>query len=51
MKPFVDHLKSRLSDDDYSLLSALVAALSEKANLEKLDAFPVWRAAVSLPLE
>jgi hypothetical protein len=51
MDPVLAHLKPKLSDDALALLTALVAALSDSANLPALDRFPQWREAKALPLE
>jgi hypothetical protein len=51
MDPILDHLKPRLTASDHALLTALVAALSDRANLEKLDEFPEWQEAKPEPLE
>ena len=42
MQPVLDHLKPRLKDNDHALLMALVAALSARANLEKMYGFQLW---------
>ncbi len=51
MVPILHHLKARLNGDDHTLLTALVAALSDRANVEKLEEFPEWRDAAPQPLE
>jgi tetratricopeptide (TPR) repeat protein len=51
MQPVLDHLKPRLSDNSHALLTALVAALSDRAYVEKLDAFSLWRDTAPQPLE
>jgi hypothetical protein len=50
MAPVLEHLKPRLSEDAYGFLNALVAALSERAHLPALEAFPAWREAEPQPL-
>ena len=51
MQPVLDHIKPSLSDHDYTLLAALVAALGDRANLPAMDQFSEWRDAKALPLE
>jgi tetratricopeptide (TPR) repeat protein len=51
MDPVLDHLKPRLPGDAHALLAALVAALSDRANVAALDAFPAWREAEPLALD
>ncbi len=43
MQPVLDHLKPRLTDNDHALLTALVDAMSDRANVEKMDVFRQWR--------
>jgi hypothetical protein len=43
MQPALDHIKPQITEHQYALLSALVAAMSYKANLEKLNDFEEWR--------
>jgi len=50
MDPVLAHLQPKLSPEAHALLTALVAALSDPANLAKLDNHPEWRAATPLPL-
>jgi len=45
MKLVLDYIKPKLSDHQHAFLSALVDAMSDKQNLEKLNDFPEWRAA------
>jgi tetratricopeptide (TPR) repeat protein len=45
MQPVLDHLQSRLSAADHALLTALVAALSDKEKVADLDQFAMWRKA------
>ena len=51
MDPVLDHLKPKLTLEDHALLSALVAAMSDKQNLTALDQFPQWREAKAEPLD
>jgi len=51
MDPVLTHLQPNLSPEAQALLTALVAALSDPAQLVKLDEFPEWRAATPLPLD
>lgn len=41
----LDHIKSKISEQNHSLLTALVAALSNKENVDKLNEFKEWREA------
>ena len=50
MDPVLAHLQTKLSPEAHALLTALVAALGDPANLAKLDDFPEWHAATPLPL-
>ena len=43
MHPVLDHIKPKLTAPQHSLLTALVAAMSDKQNLEKLNHFEEWR--------
>jgi tetratricopeptide (TPR) repeat protein len=45
MDPVLAHLKPKLPPEVHELLTALVAALSDRAKLADLDRFPAWRAA------
>jgi nephrocystin-3 len=45
MEPVLEHLSSTLEPQNLELLTALVAALTDQANVEKLDAFSLWREA------
>ena len=56
MEPVLKHLqgrmqKSEVGSQNWELLRTLVAALSDRANLPKLDAFPAWREAKPQPLD
>jgi hypothetical protein len=48
MQPVLDHIRARLAGDARALLTALVAALSDRAKLAALDALSAWREAVPL---
>jgi hypothetical protein len=43
----INHLKPRLTADDFSLLQVLSLAINESTNVAKLDAFIHWREASS----
>lgn len=43
MQPVLDHIKPQLSEQQHALLSALVDAMSNKENLEKLNDLKEWR--------
>jgi tetratricopeptide (TPR) repeat protein len=43
MEPVLDHLKPKLKEEDHALLTALVAALSDKQKITVLNNFPEWR--------
>jgi hypothetical protein len=43
MQPVLDHIKPQITDHQHAFLSALVDAMSDKQNLEKLNDFPEWR--------
>jgi len=49
MDPVLHHLRSRAPAEAHALLTALVAALGNPANLAALDAFPAWREATPEP--
>jgi tetratricopeptide (TPR) repeat protein len=51
MKPVLDHLRSQVSVQAHSLLTALVAALSDRRHLAALDTLPAWREATPQHLE
>jgi hypothetical protein len=51
MQPVLDNLKPKLQDNDHVFLTALVAAMSKRENLVKLDAFPMWKEAQPEPIE
>ena len=40
---FFEHLGSRLPPGSAEFLTALVAAMNDRANLAAIDAFPEWR--------
>jgi nephrocystin-3 len=42
MDPVLEHLKPLLKEKDHALITALVAALNDKNNLEKLNNFQEW---------
>jgi tetratricopeptide (TPR) repeat protein len=50
MTPVLESLRSRVSEDDHALLTALAAALSSADKLFALDEFPAWCAAQPEPL-
>jgi hypothetical protein len=43
MQPVLNHIKPKLTERQHTLLTALVAAMSDKQNLEKLNDFKEWR--------
>ncbi len=43
MQPVLDHIKPQITIKQHALLSALVAAMSNKINLEKLNVIEEWR--------
>jgi tetratricopeptide (TPR) repeat protein len=43
MQPVLDHIKPQLTGQQHALLSALVNAMSDKQNLEKLNNFQEWK--------
>ena len=45
MNPVLEHIKPQISEHQHALLSALVDAMSNKTNLEKLNDFDEWRVA------
>ncbi len=51
MDPVLAHLQPQLPAEAHALLTALVAALSFQTNIEKLDAFPLWRDTAAQPVE
>jgi len=51
MDPVLANLEAKISAEDHALLTALVAALSDRARLPDLDRFPAWRNAKPEPLE
>jgi hypothetical protein len=42
MQPVLDHIKPQITEHQHALLSALVDAMSDKVNLEKLNEFEEW---------
>ena len=51
MQPVLDNLKSKLSEPDHALLTALVTVLNDRTKLPELKEFQVWREAKPLPLD
>ena len=51
MQPVLDHIKSQLSEHQHAFLAALVDAMSNKQNLEKLNDFKEWKDAVAVKPE
>jgi tetratricopeptide (TPR) repeat protein len=51
MNPVLDYLKPLLLSETHSLLSKLVAAVSNPALLAELNSFELWRAQPPLPIE
>jgi hypothetical protein len=43
MQPVLDHIKPKITDQQYAFLSVLVDALNAKQNLDKLNEFEDWR--------
>lgn len=50
MDPVLTHLRPKLTAEHHALLTALVAALSDRANLSTMDQFLLWREAEPQPL-
>jgi tetratricopeptide (TPR) repeat protein len=50
MLPVLDHIKPKLTEHQYALLTALVDAMSDKQNLAKLNDFEVWRNAKEIEI-
>ena len=48
---FIEFLKPKLGEYPAEFLTALVAALNDRAKLPNLDRFPEWRDQPSLPLD
>jgi tetratricopeptide (TPR) repeat protein len=48
---FIEFLKSKLGEHPAEFLTALVAALNDRANLPALDAFPAWRDRATMALD
>lgn len=46
MQPVLDHIKPKLTEQQYALLSALIDAMSDKQNIKKLNDFAAWRDAI-----
>jgi hypothetical protein len=51
MEPLLPRLHQRLPAEEYQLLAALVAALSDETNIPDLEQFPDWRDTKPKPLE
>jgi tetratricopeptide (TPR) repeat protein len=51
MDPVLTHLQPKLSADSIALLTALVAALSDRSKLPELERFPSWHEAEPQPLD
>jgi len=56
MQPVLEKLEGRIKNEEggeehFALLTTLVAACNEKANLPALDQFPAWREATPQPLK
>jgi hypothetical protein len=51
MTPVLEHLKSKLEEPDYELLSSLVSVQCDRAKLPDLDRFPFWRDQPPIPLD
>jgi Flp pilus assembly protein TadD len=43
MRPVLDHLKPRLDQEAYDLMTAIVAAMSQKARVCNLESNPLWK--------
>ena len=43
MQPVLKHIKPQVTEHQYAFLASLVAALSDKQNLDKLNDFTEWR--------
>ena len=50
MQPVLEHIRPKLPEESMNLLTALIAALNDSANLPALDAIPAWRDAEPLPI-
>jgi len=50
MKPVLDHIKSKITDDQHDLLSALVDAMSYVEKLNLLEKFEIWRKTEPQPI-
>ena len=48
---FIGHLNAQLGAPNAEFLTALVAALNDRANISKLETFPEWRNQPSIPLD
>lgn len=51
MTPALEHMKSKLAEPDYELLTSLVSVLSGHTMMPDLDRFPVWRDQLPIPLD
>lgn len=51
MNPVLDHLRPRLDENAYVLLTALVSAMISKNKMSVLDGFPVWQQAKFIGLD
>ena len=51
MQPVLDHIKPKLTEQQHALLSALIDAMSDKQNLEKMNKFEAWRNAIPEEIE
>jgi hypothetical protein len=48
---FIEFLKPTLGEHNAECLTALVAAMNDRAKLAELDGFPEWRNQPSIPLD
>ena len=46
--PMLDHLQTRLGEDDFPFLGALADALSNRADMSRLEEFAQWRNAATV---
>jgi tetratricopeptide (TPR) repeat protein len=51
MSLILNHIKRKLTDEEHTLLTALIAALSDRKNVEKLNEFAEWREAKPINIE
>jgi len=49
MQPVLDHIKPQITEHQYALLSALVAAMSYKANMDNMNKFKQIKTINSCP--